>query len=259
MNVSDIVGEYIQELHLLEPREKVLAAVSGGADSLCLVLVLTELGFSVSVAHFDHGLRPESNRDSETVQRYARTMGVAFYGERGDVPAWATHHRKTLEEAARELRYDFLVRTAAVCGAAVIATGHTADDQAETVLMHLLRGSGLQGLRGIRAEDRSRGVRLIRPLLRLTHAQTTEYCRQSGWQPLEDPSNQDPSFKRNRIRRELLPQLRDYNPQIVPVLCRLSIIAAAQTDFLDRATDDFWNRFLLPAEPGVVRNPPYGF
>jgi tRNA(Ile)-lysidine synthase len=253
MNVAEIVFDYIQELHLLEPQETVLAAVSGGSDSLCLLLVLKEIGFTVRAAHFDHGLRPESAGDAETVQRLAQTLGIDFHVERGDVRQWAKQKRLTLEEAARDLRYDFLLRTATDCRASAIAIGHTADDQAETVLMHLLRGSGLQGLRGIRPEAFSHGVRIIRPLLRLTHAQTVEYCRQAGWRPLEDPSNQDPSFARNRIRRELIPQLRGYNPQIVTVLCRLSEIAAAQTELLDRAADDFLKRFVLPAETGVVR------
>jgi len=253
MNIPEIVSAYIQEQHLLETQGTVLAAVSGGADSLCLLLVLKELGFGVGVAHFDHGLRPESERDAETVARFARILGIDFHTERGDVRRQAKEKRKTLEEAARELRYEFLLRTAAACSAQAVAIGHTADDQAETVLMHLMRGSGLQGLRGIRPEAFSRGVRIVRPLLRLTHAQTVEFCRQSGWQPLEDPSNQDPSFARNRIRRELIPQLRGYNPQIVPVLCRLSEIAAGQTELLDRATDEFWNRSLQSADPGVVR------
>jgi tRNA(Ile)-lysidine synthase len=253
MNVPEIVLEYIQKLHLLSPQETVLVAVSGGADSLCLLLVLKELGFSICAAHFDHGLRPESARDSETVRHFAQAAGVSFSVERGDVRQQAQRNRETLEEAARELRYDFLFRTAAACQTSAIATGHTADDQAETVLMHLLRGSGLKGLGGIRPDSRSRGVRIVRPLLGLTHAQTVEYCRLAGWQPLEDPSNRDPSFSRNRIRNELIPQLRTYNPQIVPVLCRLADIAAAQTDLLDRAADDVWNRSVLPSEPGVVR------
>jgi tRNA(Ile)-lysidine synthase len=160
-----------------------------------------------------------------------------------------------LEEAARDLRYDFLLRTAAACGAPAVAIGHTADDQAETVLLHLVRGSGLQGLRGIHPESKLRGERLVRPLLRLSHAQTVEYCRQAGWQPLEDPTNQDPTFARNRIRGELIPHLREYNAQIVPVLCRLSEIAAAQTELLDRAADDFWKNAPPPREPGVVRIP----
>ncbi len=253
MDVSATVREYIQELHLLSPQQTVLAAVSGGADSLCLLLLLKELGFLVSVAHFDHGLRPESARDAEIVAGFAGKVGVGFYVERGEVRTWAKQNRMTLEEAARDLRYGFFARTAAACGAAVVAVGHTADDQAETVLMHLVRGSGLQGLCGIRPDTASRGVRIVRPLLRLSHAETVEYCRRSGWLPLEDPSNRDPSFARNRIRSGLIPGLRGYNPQIVPVLCRLAEIAAAQTELLDQATDEFWNRYLLPPDDGAVR------
>jgi tRNA(Ile)-lysidine synthase len=253
MNIPDIVRDNIEDLHLLGSRETVLAAVSGGADSLCLLLVLLELGFPVCAAHFDHGLRPDSAEDSETVRRIAEKLGVRFFTERGDVRDRAKQKRETLEEAARELRYDFLRRTAAACGAPAVATGHTADDQAETVLMHLLRGSGLQGLRGIRPDFHARGMRIVRPLLCLTHAQTLEYCRDAGWHPLEDPSNLDRSFKRNRIRGELIPQLKKYNPQIVPILGRLSDLAAAQTDLLDRMAEDVWNRCLLPSQPGEVR------
>jgi tRNA(Ile)-lysidine synthase len=253
MNVPEIVSGNIEEWDLLSPQETILVAVSGGADSLCLLLVLKELGFSIQAAHFDHGLRPESAGDSETVRRFAQKLGVPFHVERGDVRQQAKRRRETLEEAARELRYDFLVRTAAACQAPAVATGHTADDQAETVLLHLLRGSGLQGLCGIRPDSHFRGVRILRPLLGLTHAQTVEYCREADWQPLEDPSNRDPSFARNRIRNELIPQLQTYNPQIVPVLCRLSNIATAQTALLDRAADEVWTRSILPAEPGVFR------
>jgi tRNA(Ile)-lysidine synthase len=228
-------------------------AVSGGADSLCLLLILMELGFPLCAAHFDHGLRPESAGDSELVRRMAETLGVSFHTERGDVRREAAHRRATLEEAARELRYDFLARTAAACKAPSVATGHTADDQAETVLMHLLRGSGLEGLRGIRPRSQFHGVRIVRPLLGLTHAQTVEFCLAAGFQPLEDPSNRDPSFARNRIRNELIPRLREYNPQIVSVLGRLSDLAEAQTDLLRRAADDLWSRISLPSEPGVVR------
>lgn len=253
MSVSEIVSDYIQELHLLSARETVLVAVSGGADSLCLLLVLRELGFPLCAAHFDHGLRPESAGDSETVRHMAEQLGVSFHTGRGDVRREAVNRRATLEEAARELRYDFLARTAAACKATTVATGHTADDQAETVLMHLLRGSGLDGLRGIRPDSQFHGVRIVRPLLGLTHAQTVAFCRDAGFQPLEDPSNRDPSFARNRIRNELIPRLQEYNPQIVSVLGRLSDLAEAQTDLLRRAADDLWNRVRLPSQPGVVR------
>jgi tRNA(Ile)-lysidine synthase len=262
MNVPEIVLEYIRKMNLLDPQETVLAAVSGGADSLCLLLVLKELGFPVSVGHFDHGLRAESARDSDTVQRYAETLKIPCHVGHGDVRGHAERKRMTLEEAARELRYDFLFRTASECRAPVVATGHTMDDQAETVLMHLVRGSGLDGLRGIRPDSRASGngervrttrIRLIRPILCLTHAQTIEYCLQKSWQPIEDPSNRDPSFARNRIRRELIPHLREYNPEIVATLCRLSEIAAAHTEYMDRAMDEIWRGSMRETQPGLIR------
>jgi tRNA(Ile)-lysidine synthase len=260
MDVPEIVRKYIGQWNLLDPQETVLAAVSGGADSLCLLLVMKELGFPVCVAHFDHGLRPESARDSETVRRFAEKLKIPCYVGRGEVREHAAHNHMTVEEAAREQRYSFLLRTALECQTTVVATGHTMDDQAETVLMHLVRGSGLDGLRGIRPVHRAsengtraEGVRIVRPLLCLTHAQTLAYCLRNGWRPLEDPSNQDPSFARNRIRRELIPQLRAYNPEIVSTLCRLSDIAEAHTEFMEGAVDDFWSRSVCEKEPGLIR------
>jgi tRNA(Ile)-lysidine synthase len=264
MNVPAIVRKYIGQLNLLDPQETVLAAVSGGADSLCLLLVMKELGFSVCVAHFNHGLRPESARDSETVRRFAEKLKIPCYVGRGEVREHAVHNHMTVEEAARELRYDFLFRTASDCQTTVVATGHTMDDQAETVLMHLVRGSGLDGLRGIRPGQRAsenwkrtitENIRIVRPLLCLTHSQTVEYCREKGWQPLEDPSNQDPSFARNRIRWELLPELRAYNPEIVSILCRLSDIAATHAEFVEGVVQDFWSRSVRGEEPSLIRIP----
>ena len=263
-DIPEIVKRFILHRHLLEPGGMILAAVSGGADSLCLLLVLKELGYPLHIAHYDHGLRPESGRDSEMVRSAAARLGLPFSLGQGDVRRHADKNRLTLEEAARGLRYKFLVRAAKELNASVIVTGHTRNDQAETVLMHLLRGSGLRGLGGIRPSadfpgtqenPAGRNIRLVRPLLCLTHSQTVDYCRQEGWDPVQDPTNQDPAFARNKIRKELIPVLEQYNPSIADGLCRLSDIAQAQNDFIDQTAADLWRQSARELEPGLVRIP----
>jgi tRNA(Ile)-lysidine synthase len=263
-DISEIVARYIRRKRLFEPGEKILAAVSGGADSLCLVLVLKQLGFGLHVAHFDHRLRPESARDAETVCRAAERLGLPFHLGQGDVTDHAGRNRMTVEEAARDMRYAFLLRTARNENLTAIATGHTMDDQAETVLMHLIRGSGLKGLGGIRPACRvpdasgkpgEEAVRIIRPFLCITHTQTAGYCAQEGWTPIEDPTNKDTAFTRNRIRHELIPLLQGYNTSVVDALSRLAETAQVQDDYLTQTADLLWTRSAVELAPGLVRFP----
>jgi tRNA(Ile)-lysidine synthase len=264
LGVPHIVEEFIRRQNLLASRRrKVLAAVSGGADSLCLLLVLKELGYRLHVAHFDHGLRPDSAAEAEFVRRGSERLDMPFTLGRGDVRAYAERNRLTIEEAARYLRYDFLRQTGRNVGAAAVATGHTMNDQAETVLMHLVRGAGMRGLGGIRpiAEfprpGQGKGVgdiRIVRPILCLTHAQTVEFCRTKEWEPLEDPSNWDTAFTRNKIRHELIPLLEKYNHSFIEGLFRLSGIAQDQEDFIESTADGIWERS-ADVEPGLARIP----
>ena len=263
-DIPELVASYIRRQGLFETREKILAAVSGGADSFCLLLVLQQLGYAPHVAHFDHRLRPESGRDADAVRRAAERLGLPFSLGQGDVPGHAVRNRMTMEEAARDLRYAFLLQTAKQAGQTAIATGHTMDDQAETVLMHLIRGTGLKGFGGIRPAGRIpvRGektadpaVRIVRPLLCLTHAQTMEYCAQSDWTPLEDPTNQDTVFTRNKIRRELIPLLEKFNASIVAALSRFAEVARVQDEFLEQTAAKLWDQSAGELAPGLLRYP----
>jgi tRNA(Ile)-lysidine synthase len=264
VEIREIVEGYIRRKNLFAPGEEILAAVSGGADSLCLLLVLKELGHPLRIAHFDHRLRPESDRDAEVVHRTADRLGIPFILGSGDVAGSAKENRMTVEEAARTLRYEFLLRTAREKNIPAVATGHTMDDQAETVLMNLLRGAGVNGISGIpphtdeplgKAGPPERKIRIARPLLCLTHQQTAEYCRRMGETPLEDPSNQDVTFTRNRIRGELIPLLREYNPAVVEAISRLADVARSQEEFVRRIADDIWKKAAEELAPFLVRIP----
>ncbi len=249
---------------------RIIAAVSGGPDSMALLLLLERLRASLDlqlhVAHADHGLRgDESREDARFVEDAARGLGLPVTIGRLDVNALRAERHLSLEEAAREARYAFLVETAAGCGASAIAVGHTADDQAETLLMRLLRGSGAAGLAGMAAVSSLPGGRsgeriaLVRPLLDFAMAETRAYCRLRGVTPREDSSNSDLALTRNRVRLELLPLLERYNPRIRDALLRLGASAALDHDFLSQAADEARGRLSADAEQGVVSISRAGF
>jgi tRNA(Ile)-lysidine synthase len=234
------VRRYALDHGLLAPACRVLAAVSGGPDSSALLLALSRLGhrgrFEVAAAYFDHGLRgtEASAREQRCVQALALQADVPlFRGGPGRRP-----HRGSLEASAREQRYAFLAHAAQENGYDAVATGHTASDQAETLLLNIMRGSGLDGLGGMAPLSSwpfpgHPGLRLVRPLLRLTRDDTLAYCRAGCLTPLEDETNLSLEFSRNRVRHQLLPAMREFNPRVEEALVRLSESARADASFLD--------------------------
>jgi len=208
-----------------------LVGVSGGPDSLCLADALLSADVRVTLAHLNHGLRgDESDGDEAFVRAFAVERGAACIVERLDVAAAAHERGESIELTARRVRYDFLARAAARAGVAHVAVAHHADDQAETVLLRLLRGTGIEGLRAMAAAAPLPGaptLTLLRPLLRVTRAEIERYCSDVGLQPRLDASNLSAEHTRNRVRLELLPLLRTFNPGIARVLARLADLAAA--------------------------------
>ncbi|MGA0877683.1 MAG: tRNA lysidine(34) synthetase TilS [Ilumatobacteraceae bacterium] len=201
-----------------------VCAVSGGADSLALMALAVAASLNVTAVHVDHRIRPDSNSESTRVEHAARALGAAFQAVTADVGPGPN-----LEARARSARYAALPPD--------VLTGHTADDVAETVILNLLRGAGLDGLSGMRAVGGPSG-RVRHPLLGIRRSDTERLCSFLGWEPLQDPSNLDPSILRNRVRREILPQLglaagRD----LVPILCRQAALMADEADILDTLSE----------------------
>ena len=243
----------------------IVVAVSGGPDSLALLYALChlseELGLALHCAHLDHGLRgDDSEADARSVADTSRRLGLGFTSERADVPSYRAKHRLSLEQAAREARYEFLARVAAEQRTDAVALGHTADDQAETVLMHIMRGSGLTGLRGMEPTSRraiaGRRVLLLRPMLGLTRQDTLAYCRALHLEPRLDRSNQSTALLRNRVRLELLPALESYNPAVRGALLRLSRSASRELAYLDSQLDAIWPRAVRQGQDRVTVNGP---
>ena len=229
------VERFCREKGLLRKGEAIVAACSGGADSMALIQWLAEMRekweLRLCVAHFEHGIRgEESLRDAEFVRRWCEERDLAFRMASAKVPDEAARRGLSLETAARELRYEFLERLRRELGYDVIATAHHGDDQAETVLMRLLRGSGVDGL----AAMAPRSGHLIRPFLPMRKEELAEYCRGKGVPYRHDRTNDLPECRRNRLRLELMPQMeREYNPRLTEVLCRLARIAGEQREYME--------------------------
>jgi tRNA(Ile)-lysidine synthase len=246
-----LIDQLAQRLDQLPRPRRILAAVSGGADSMALLRGLLELqqqlGLVLHVGHLDHQLRSEaSTADAAWLEQVCAVRGIPITVGRVDVGALARDSTRGIEEAARDARYAFLAETARSTGSSVIALAHTADDQAETILHHIVRGTGLAGLRGIPPErELAPGLKLIRPMLEVSRSQVLDYLRLIGQDFREDESNQDDSYTRNRIRRNLLPLLAaDYNPQIAEALRRLGEQASAAQETLETLAANLLERVM---------------
>ena len=228
----------LREKCRIREEDLVLVGVSGGIDSVFLLTQLYEIGQPVMGAVFNHGLRQEAAEECDFVMKYCAERNITCVRGEADVRSFAAENNMGIEEAARELRYRFLFRTAAENNCAAVAAAHHANDQAETVLMHILRGTGIDGLCGMQPygflKTYSETIPLIRPLLGITREEIEAFAAETGMPFREDASNSDMAYTRNRIRMELLPKLAaDYNPKIIDSLCRLANSAAADKEILD--------------------------
>ena len=234
---------------------RIVVAVSGGPDSLALLHALHALkgglGLDLRAAHLDHRLRGEAGRaDAEFVRAFAESIGVPASVGSADAGAFRRERRMSLEDAARRLRYEFLSKVALESDADAVALAHTADDQAETVLMRILRGTGLDGLGAMSpfasAVWGGRRVNLFRPLLEIGKTETLAYCADNALNPRIDETNASADMTRNRVRMELLPAMRSYNPAVALALNRLSKAARLDMSFIrenaERAADGVMSR-----------------
>ena len=229
-----------------------LLGVSGGADSLCLLNILRQiapvLGVNLHVAHVNHGLRgAESDADAAFVADTAQRWQLPIHSQTISVKTIAHQQKKSLEDAARLARYTFFAETARKIGAQKVAVGHHADDQSETVLLHFLRGAGLDGLSGMHPRAPlpvESSAELIRPLLEIPRTESEDYCRQNNLNPRFDSSNDDARFTRNRIRHQLLPMLESFNPNIRAALRRTAALMQADGELVEKEVERAW-QFVL--------------
>ena len=251
----ETVTSYIERHHLLPEAGEIVVGVSGGADSLCLLHLLHRLcgpgkrypGLRLQVAHLNHKLRGEAGtRDAAAVACIAAGWGLPVTIGEVDVPALARQERRSLEDTARAARYRFLRQ---VAQGQPIAVAHHADDQVETLLLHWLRGAGLAGMVGMLPRQQN----IIRPLLEVNHAETVAYCRRHDIVPVEDASNTDPHFLRNRIRHELLPLLESLNPGIRATLLRAADVMRIDAGWIKEQIDACWLDIVIAEHDTNIR------
>ncbi len=233
------------------PGARIIAGFSGGADSLCLLHLFKQQQVQVIAAHFNHHLRPEADAEAAVCRETAESWGVPFIEGTGDVQGFSAEHKLSIEETSRILRYRFLFATAKTQAASAVAVAHHADDQVETILMHLLRGAGSNGLTGMKylsADPLGESdIPLIRPLLGIWRSEIQQYCVEHHLTPLEDTTNFDPTYFRNRIRLELIPQLETYNSEFKKHLWQTASIVADENQYLESETEKVLAQTLVRA------------
>jgi len=251
--LPDAVGELLAGIFGLDKEKPLLIGVSGGPDSLCLLDVIYKAGYPIVVAHFDHMLRPTSSLEAEHVAREAQHRGLKFVLGCQDIAQESREKKLSIEESARLARYQFLFQQAALLNAQAVAVGHNADDQVETVLMHFLRGSGLDGLSGMQAYSLpnpwSNDIPLIRPLLDIWRSEIETYCRLEGLSPVQDETNAETTYFRNRLRHELIPQLGTYNPQFKQRVVNMADVLRQDVDYLNGVCEAAWEECVQKTDP----------
>lgn len=255
MMLDKIVMILLEECHL-PPSDKSLVGLSGGPDSVYLLHVLHQLAYPIVAVYVNHKLRPEADQEAHLVAQFTRNLGVEFISCQVDVLSYACAHSLSTEEAARILRYQVLFEQAGRINAKAVIVAHNADDQVETILMHVLRGSGLSGLRGMEyytlPNPWSEHIPLVRPLLSTWRKDILEYLIEHGLRFISDMSNEDTKFLRNRIRHDLLPILEKYNPRIRHNLLRMSQISKDDYEVINQQVAAAWVANLLEQGQGYI-------
>lgn len=244
------VHRLLRQRHLLPKRQRLLVAVSGGQDSLCLIRLLLDLQpkweWDLSIAHCNHCWRDDAAANADYVQQLARSWQVPYFCMTADEPV-------SSEATARDWRYRVLTELAIEQKCAAVVTGHTGSDRAETLLYNLMRGSGADGLQALTWQrELAPSLQLVRPLLEATRAETAQFCHQSHLKIWEDSTNQDWHHARNRIRQELLPYLRHFNPQVEQALMQTAELLQAEVAFLESTADRLWQQAIDPDVPHKI-------
>ncbi|MCK4244350.1 MAG: tRNA lysidine(34) synthetase TilS, partial [Candidatus Omnitrophica bacterium] len=256
MDLLPKVNQTIKRYSLIEKGDRVLLGVSGGPDSVALLHLLSRLKkrlkFSLLLCHLNHGLRKEAGEDARFVKELANSFSLPITVGKRDL---SKARKSSLEEKARDARYQFFAQVAKKYRVNRIALGHNLDDQAETILLRIIRGTGLLGLGGIKVKrslEDNPGVQIIRPLLKVGREQILDYLKERKLSFVTDSSNISPVYLRNRIRAELLPLLSEYNPQIKESLAKLAIACQEDFAFIEKTAASFLDKILKRKEQKLI-------
>ena len=247
--VEEQVYNCIKKYKLINEGDKLLIGVSGGPDSICLLHVLNllkeKLKIELYVAHINHMLREEADSETEYVQAFCTNLGIECFTKKIDVVDYSKEHKIGTEEAGRIIRYEFFDDIAKKVSANKIVTAHNSNDKAETVLLNILRGSGLSGLKGI---EPIRDNKYIRPLIETTRKDIEDYCAKNNLEPKIDQTNLESIYKRNKVRNDLIPYIqKEYNPNFLKTINRLSEVATEENEYLENITEQSFKDIYIEA------------
>lgn len=245
----------IKKNNLIENGDKIIVAVSGGPDSICLLDILRKLqkektiSFEIIVAHVNHMIREEAKEDEQYVKKYCEKNGIVFFSKSIDVEKMAHTNKIGTEEAGRLVRYNFFEEILEKTKATKIAIAHNKNDKIETIFLHILRGSGLEGLKGI---EPKRG-NIIRPLIECERAEIEKYCEENQLQPRIDKTNFENIYNRNKIRNIVIPYIqKEFNPNIIKTINRLSSIVTEEEEYLEKQTKKAYQELLLEEQENQI-------
>lgn len=241
--LKEEVLKTIKTYNLIEENDKVVIGVSGGPDSICLLHLLysikKELGFEIVVAHINHQIRKVADSETEYVKDFCKNLGIECFVKKENITELAKKQKKGTEEAGRQVRYDFFEDVAQKTNSNKIATAHNSNDRAETVILNILRGSGISGLKGIEA---MRDNKYIRPLIFTKREKIEEYCQENNLNPKIDESNMENIYNRNKVRNIIIPYIeKEFNKNIIQTINRLSDVATEENEFLQKLTEEQYN------------------
>lgn len=253
------VLDTIKKYNLIEDGDKIVLGVSGGPDSISMLDILNKIKneglikFEIVVAHINHMIREEAIEDEKYVQQYCQKNGIEYYCKRIDVQEIANNNKIGTEEAGRKARYDFFDEILQKTNSNKIGIAHNKNDKVETVIMHLLRGSGLSGLKGI---EPIREEKYIRPLIECGRDEIEKYCEENKLEPRIDKTNSENEYTRNKIRNIVIPYIKqEFNPNIIETVNRLSEVITEENDYMDKIAKETYNRILIErTEKQIILN-----
>lgn len=255
--MKDKFQSIIKENMNVRADETILVAFSGGMDSVVLLDLFLQIRQPIILAHYNHGLRENADRDELFSKETARMNNLIFFSEKGNVTQFAEEKKLSIEESARIARYRFLTRIARENNIHLIATAHHADDQVETVLMHLFRGSGMKGLTGMRGRsvlpEFDDEIQIIRPLLSFWRKEIENYCHRNRLNSIEDETNESIVYLRNKIRNAILPILENEYPGLRQRILNLSSILQSEDELIEEYLDPIWQQLIIKEDQGLVR------
>ena len=252
--MEEKVLKTIKKYKLIESGDKIVIAVSGGPDSMCLLDVLRKLKeklkIEIVVAHVNHSIREEADSETLYIKEYCNKHDIEIYIKKENVIELAKKDKIGIEEEGRKVRYKFFDEVLEKANANKIAIAHNMNDKAETVLMNIIRGSGSLGLKGI---EPKRDEKYIRPLIEIQRSEIEEYCRINKLDPKHDKSNDDNTYTRNRVRNVLIPFLKEnFNPNIINGINKLSIIMTEEQNYLEKIVNNIYNDVKIEEKPKTI-------